>query len=426
MSDPAPDRPAPGPAARGPVQPRERSLAPDLARGAALLFIALANSPLFLWGQEIGLRGKLAGGSLADRVVNFALLTFVDGRAYPMFAFLFGYGMVQLAGRQEAAGVDRAATRRVLMRRNGWLVAFGAVHGLLLFSGDILGPYGVCGLLITAFLLFSREGSLRVVVWIWMGVLAVGSLFSLVGLAVTLALMTEPGPAGATSFVLQSVSAPDYPASVVDRLIEWPASAVGLGVFLIPAVLTGVWAARHRLLDDPAAHRRTLVLVAVVGLGAAYLGGAPLGLAAAGAFPTDEAVAGSAFGLHYLTGLAAGPGYAALFGLVALWFEGRRAGTPAGSAPPAHQGVIGALAALGRRSLSGYLVQSVVWVALFSPYTLALGAQLGNAATAALAGATWLATVAAAWLLERYGRRAPAEVLLRRLAYGRPAPRPGG
>ena len=35
----------PSPASRGPVRPTERQLAPDLARGAMLLFIALVNAP---------------------------------------------------------------------------------------------------------------------------------------------------------------------------------------------------------------------------------------------------------------------------------------------------------------------------------------------------------------------------------------------
>ena len=53
-----------------------------------------------------------------------------------------------------------------------------------------------------------------------------------------------------------------------------------LGVFA--AVALGAWAARHRLLDEPARHRRLLRPVAVGGLRVAVLGGLPLALAAAG------------------------------------------------------------------------------------------------------------------------------------------------
>ena len=47
-------QPAAGLVARGPVRAGERSLAPDVARGAALLGIALANAPIHLWGRATG------------------------------------------------------------------------------------------------------------------------------------------------------------------------------------------------------------------------------------------------------------------------------------------------------------------------------------------------------------------------------------
>jgi uncharacterized membrane protein YeiB len=43
-----------------------------------------------------------------------------------------------------------------------------------------------------------------------------------------------------------------------------------------------------------------------------------------------------------------------------------------------------ALAALGRRSLSGYVIQSLAWVLLLSPYTLAMGDRTGAPALTAV------------------------------------------
>jgi uncharacterized membrane protein YeiB len=79
--------------------------------------------------------------------------------------------------------------------------------------------------------------------------------------------------------------------------------------------------------------------------------------------------------------------------------------------------VVRALVACGQRSLSGYLFQSVVFVALLMPFTLGLGGRLGTAGVAVVALATWLVSVLLADLLHRRGRRGPAEVLLRRLTY---------
>jgi uncharacterized membrane protein YeiB len=109
--------------------------------------------------------------------------------------------------------------------------------------------------------------------------------------------------------------------------------------------------------------------------------------------------------LHAVTGIAGGLGYAALIGLVAI-----RVGDRPGR-------VVRALAATGQRSLSCYLFQSVVFVALLAPYTLGLGATLGTAGVAAVALATWLVSVLLSDGMRRAGRRGPAEVLLRRLTY---------
>src|SRR5690349_4354934 len=72
-----------------------RALGPDLARGFMLLFIALANSHYFLQGSSV-LGGYPRDGSAVDSAVTWLISTFVDGRAFPMFGVLFGYGVAQI------------------------------------------------------------------------------------------------------------------------------------------------------------------------------------------------------------------------------------------------------------------------------------------------------------------------------------------
>src|SRR3954465_11733938 len=117
----------------GPVKRSERALAPDLARGAMLLFIALANAANFAFAGQPGLDGTPHG---FQRVINFLMTTLVDSRAYPVFAVMFGYGLVQLTRRHRAAGTDE---RPILMRRNIALIVFGLAHATLLYFGDFLG-----------------------------------------------------------------------------------------------------------------------------------------------------------------------------------------------------------------------------------------------------------------------------------------------
>src|SRR4051812_7805927 len=151
------------PGARGPVQRTERAPAPDLARGTMLLFIALANASGVV-------SGGVAAGPPADslqRLLAIVMVVFVHARAYPVFAVMFGYGLVQLAARQAAAGASRAEVRAILVRRHLALLALGALHALLLYYGDFLGAYGIVGLLAT-FLLLDRGPRIdRIVLWLW-------------------------------------------------------------------------------------------------------------------------------------------------------------------------------------------------------------------------------------------------------------------
>jgi uncharacterized membrane protein YeiB len=110
---------------------------------------------------------------------------------------------------------------------------------------------------------------------------------------------------------------------------------------------------------------------------------------------------------HTLGGFAAAVGYLALATLLA-----------------AHAGnVVAALRTCGQRSLTCYLAQSVVFVAVLAPFAGGLGATISLPAASALAAGVWVATVLGSVASSRAGLRGPAEVLLRRLTYGR-APDP--
>ena len=152
------------PPLRGPAKASERALAPDLARGLMLLMIVLANTPWYLYGQTAGVSTvHPADGSALDRFVQLLIMTFIDFRVYPMFAFLFGYGMVQMFSRQVESGVPVKQARRLLRRRNWWLLVFGFVHAGLLWNGDVLGAYGLAGLVMVG--IFFKRRSRTLIIW---------------------------------------------------------------------------------------------------------------------------------------------------------------------------------------------------------------------------------------------------------------------
>jgi uncharacterized membrane protein YeiB len=228
-----------------------------------------------------------------------------------------------------------------------------------------------------------------------------------VGLAFTALLgvvQALPAPPGTTT-VLPSLSTTNPLTAVPLRVLEW-ISGLTAALALLAAVALGAWAARRRLLDQPERHRRQLVRLAAGGLTIAVLGGLPLASIVGELVPapptTVIALAGA---LHAVSGFAGGVGYAALFGLLAT--RVRRGSV-----------VVTALAACGQRSMTCYIAQSVVFVAVLAAYGGGLGDRIGVAEASAIGAATWLLTVVAADLMRRFEVRGPAESLLRRLTYG--------
>ena len=186
-----PRRPDPdGAAPIGSTPVSERSLAPDLARGMMLLLIALAHVPWFLYTSDIGTTSMHAlDGGFADRVAQVLTIVIVDARTHTMFAFLFAYGVGQMYARQISRGAARRDVRRLLRTRHLWMLVFGGVHALLLWQGDIIGAYGMVGLIMVPLFLNRTDRTVK----IWIGVLLVlGALLTL--LSVVSAVVAPPHP----------------------------------------------------------------------------------------------------------------------------------------------------------------------------------------------------------------------------------------
>jgi uncharacterized protein len=382
------------PPAPRPTRVGDRALAPDLARGAMLALIAVANVMIYLYARPYGLRQHIVEDGTLDRVVTAVLVTCVDARAYPLFAALFGYGIARIAANQRARGLDEAAARRVVRRRSWFLVAFGLVHAALAFSGDVLGWYGLLGLVLAGRLGVSDRTLLRAAtVWLVVASAVQGLVYS------------DPLVRDQRTYLWSF--AIDRPAEAAAfRLLEWVMTPFGLLAVVSP-MLVGLWAGRRRILEQPQRHAVLLRRTAVVGIAAGILGGVAMALATVHAWVPPYLVVVVVSWVHIAAGVLCGLGYAALIALCAARLQGRE------TLPWS----VRALRATGERSLSCYLAQTVVFATLLPAWALGWGATLGTAGAAVLALGTWALTVAAAGALARAGRPGPAEALLRRLTY---------
>lgn len=140
---PAPPAPSPNPVAEG---DRYESL--DVLRGFAVLGILAMNIMAFS-GPFVGYMNPATWPLPYDsgaRVVYWTQHLVFDMKMMSLFSMLFGVGvMVWSAKASSPAEVPRL--RWLWLRRMGWLFAIGFLHAMLLWEGDILMSYALCGLI---------------------------------------------------------------------------------------------------------------------------------------------------------------------------------------------------------------------------------------------------------------------------------------
>lgn len=127
-----------------PVTEPNRITAIDALRGFALLGILILNIQSFAMPGSAYINptayGRLEGPHYWVWVFSQLL---ADQKFMTIFSMLFGAGIVLMSSRAEAGGRGSAG---VHYRRMGWLILFGILHAHLIWYGDILYFYGVCGL----------------------------------------------------------------------------------------------------------------------------------------------------------------------------------------------------------------------------------------------------------------------------------------
>ena len=388
--------------------------APDVARGFMLLLIAVANVPS--WNKMPN--GAEPPVSSVDGWWMFVRTLVVDHRAYPLFAMLFGFGLMTMINRRIASGTqtylaslpgaaegrepmphEAAWARematidayRLVRRRGWWMLLIGFVHGLV-FPGDIIGAYGLVAVLLANLLARKNYSALYLT----------GGIISVLALATYLASGTLSGGSTLTASGEQSVSLTAALLWVVSNALQWAVVLVVqvLIALIVPAAVIGARLADTDLITHPERHRRLLVAVGLGGLGLGAAGGIGFAVWAAGG-----ALVAWTMPLHSLTGVAGACGWLALLSLYA-----------GGPRPDGRLTGLRRLAStVGRRSMTAYLSQTFLFAIIFLalPALTGIELHLGEARAAGIALAVWLVTVGLCAALERGGHAGPFETLLR-------------
>jgi len=126
-----------------PVAQANRIKLIDALRGVALLGILLMNIPGFSMPNYFSETFKNEPASLNFWVGEVITVVF-EGKMRALFSMLFGAGILLFISKKEGVGVHFLFYRRMF-----WLALFGLIHAhLILWIGDILYLYGVCGMLV--------------------------------------------------------------------------------------------------------------------------------------------------------------------------------------------------------------------------------------------------------------------------------------
>ena len=126
-----------------PVTASDRHGVIDFLRGLAVLGILVMNIQSFAMPFAAYFNPTALGppGSI-DFAIWFASHLFFDQKFMTIFSILFGAGILLMTTRAEERG-GRVAWLH--FRRMFWLLVFGLIHAYLIWYGDILVVYAVCG-----------------------------------------------------------------------------------------------------------------------------------------------------------------------------------------------------------------------------------------------------------------------------------------
>lgn len=412
-----------------PAAPNERIEAIDTIRGVALLGILIINILAFGLPLRAVFDPTVDGSTTGVDFAAYFVMGFVfEGAMRALFSMLFGAGVAMVAASGKGAGIH--------YRRQLLLLGFGLIDAfVLLWTGDILVPYALAGMV----LYFARNWRPRSLL------IAAGVAFAylvIVYSAFFLVLTVLPQQAEAVQVQLdagESVSAADHAvlnewreleASIdpTPRLLErerlkfqgtyWQsvvanaAEVIELYVLALPYFI--IWDAMACMLLGMALYKlgfltgqrsqRFYVVTAILGFGVGLaVNGFEMAMKIASDY-ADEWVSGASVPSNDLGRVTMALGFVSVVMIASA--RGYLARLRRG------------LAAAGRMALSNYILQSIIGIVLFHDMGFGLWNELARHELYYVVFGQWVVMIAfSVWWLGQF-RFGPLEWVWRTLTYG--------
>ena len=147
-----------------PTTGSERIHSIDAMRGFALLGIFFVNM-LDFHSPWMYIDQPEYWGNSFNQLLIYVIDFFAQASFYPLFSFLFGYGFVILRNRIK---VRDTAFLPVMLRRLLFLFVLGILHIVLIWHGDILFTYSLCGFFLLFFIRLEGKTLLHIGLGLWL------------------------------------------------------------------------------------------------------------------------------------------------------------------------------------------------------------------------------------------------------------------
>lgn len=378
--------------ALNPTSASDRIQSIDAMRGFALLGIFFVNMVDFhspwMYVDKINYWGD-QWNQLVMNLIDF----FAQASFYPLFSFLFGYGFIILQNRVTTRG---SRFLPIMMRRLLFLFIIGIFHFVVIWHGDILFTYSLCGLLLLFFIRMEGTRLLQIGLGLW---LFYAVIFFLLMLPFSTADLTSHDPEAIRNSILVYGSG-SYIEILNERVSDWYYVNGGVsGVFLLfsifPYFLIGAAFAKEGWFNG---HRNQLSLVKkllVIGSLGFLVKLTPFVFESYAFSHLQDSLGGPLVSLFYMAAISL------------IYYSGRS---------------LKALEWVGKMALTNYLMQSIVSTLIFYSYGLGFYGETEVSTGALLLICIFLIQIGLSrvWLSKfKYG---PIEWIWRMMTYQRRFP----